>query len=101
MGVTFEFLGGFMDGRKVSTETSDPLEAKWAEGHYFLTESGKVGKRFKTLSDAALMSLQMGNVPAGGFTGHIYEVVDRLEEQAVFWFGPSSSVWISRVGSGP
>ena len=58
-----------------------PLEAKWAEGYYFLTDSGKVGKRFKSLSEAALLSLQSGNVPVTGFIGHIYEVIDRREDQ--------------------
>jgi hypothetical protein len=37
MAATFEFLGGFMDGRTVSTDATDLNETQWAESYYFLT----------------------------------------------------------------
>jgi hypothetical protein len=75
MEITFEFLEGFMDGRTVSTDSEDENEAMLAPAYSAFTEGGKVGKRFVLVSDFAIE-----NAPESA-TGHIYEVIERTEDQ--------------------
>jgi hypothetical protein len=75
MHVRFEFQGGFLDGRVVSTGAADPDEAKRAEAYWLLTDWATVGKRIKPVLDLAL--IQSGTLPERGLAGFVYEVVGR------------------------
>lgn len=85
MAIVFEFTGGFMDGRQVSSEAEDPTEANCIGSYYFMTDNGTVGKRFKTISDAAMQSLMTEGLEvarARGFRmNHKYEVVEKIDRE--------------------
>ncbi len=70
-----------MDGRKVSTDSPDPGEAFQARGYEDMTHGGRVGSRFKSLSDAAVEQIQSGKGPPNAAAGHVREVIERQEEQ--------------------
>jgi hypothetical protein len=75
MEMTFKFLEGFLDGHSFSTDAKDKHEADSARRYSFLTEGGKVGKRFVSVPDFAIE-----NAPDSA-TGHIYEVIERTEDK--------------------
>jgi hypothetical protein len=64
METTFEFLGGFLDGRRVASDSPDPTEAEQADRFDWLTEGGTPAKRFQAVADDS----------------RLYEVVGRREE---------------------
>lgn len=88
--IVVEFVGGFKDGQRLANDASDQQEAEQAHAYYHISESGTVGKRFRTLSDAGLMELQeiAEETPDGprlkreptAKMNHIYQVVARNED---------------------
>jgi hypothetical protein len=83
------FEGGFMDGKRVSTASTDPNEVEEAARHYFMSSEGTVGKRFCTYSEAGLREMaeitestpdgpRLKREPVYGMD-HVYELVERVE----------------------
>ena len=83
MAIVLEFTGGFMDGRRSSSDSKNPNEAEWTLAIYNVTQQGTIGGKHKTISDAAFQVLQREGGRAmlarGLQTTHVYEVVNRTE----------------------
>lgn len=84
MIITVEFIGGFLDGKVVHSPGEDPGDPFNATRTYFMTGKGEVGRKFRTVSAAALEALRTlgpDNVAKRGFRmNYCYEVVERQEE---------------------
>jgi transcriptional regulator with XRE-family HTH domain len=87
--IVVEFVGGFMDGKRLSTAADDPDEVQEAAAHYVMSSEGTVGKRFRTYSDAGRAELaeitemtpegpRLKREPVYDMD-HFYEVVERVE----------------------
>ncbi len=88
--VLVQFVGGFQDGRRLNSRSSDPAEAQEALGQYFMSSEGTVGKRFRTVSEAGWREMQeiievtpdgprLKREPIYGMD-HVYELVERIED---------------------
>jgi len=85
------FEGGFRDGMRASSASTDPEEVQHALGAFFLTGGGTLGGAYLTVSDAGVAEMLEGGLieitPDGprltrepGFAmDHVYEVVGRVE----------------------
>jgi hypothetical protein len=84
MAIIVEFVGGFMDGRRASSDSPNPDEADFALRHYFMSHEGEKGRKFKTISDAGLEIMRTEGGHAArerGFdVNHKYECVERIEK---------------------
>jgi hypothetical protein len=70
--IIIEFADGPEDGLVLRSDSDDLGEAEQALNFYIVrSDGGKIGKRYRTTSDADLEG-----------TKHIYEVVDRQEDEA-------------------
>jgi hypothetical protein len=78
----FEFTGGCLDGQTLECQPSADKLVGDGSSYYILTDEGKVGTRFSTISPAARELIVTGNARAAapkGFPMHTYEVKDRME----------------------
>lgn len=84
MTIFLEFLGGFIDGQTLSSDSEDSNEAKAAQTYYALTRHGAVGSTFRTISDLGMQSLMTEDLQefrGRGFDmNHKYQVIDRTEK---------------------
>jgi len=84
MTIHLEFLGGFMDGQSLSSDSEDSNEAKAAQTYYALTRQGAVGSRFRTISDLGMQSLipeDLQKFRGRSFdTNDEYQVIERTEK---------------------
>jgi hypothetical protein len=83
MKIIFKFHGGPFDGKRVAGSEQEPGEAL---DYYALSYHGRVGQRFRTASDLAVHILARDHLQDPGphhFQSHIYEVVDRIENDGV------------------
>lgn len=83
MKVIFKFAGGPLDGKTVVGESAAPGEA---QRYYALTYHGRVGQRFRTVSEYAVNVLakeRLKNETPHNFQPHYYEVTDRIDNGSV------------------
>ena len=82
--IILEFIGGYWDGKTLDTASSDPDEASLASGYYLMTHEGTIGKGFEGVSEEAVAYAHKHGWEAAkdvGFRwGHVYRVIERLEE---------------------
>ena len=82
----FEMVEGPFDGVTFDSDLCfiDRENAAKVEGLLWVTDGGKVGKRFKCPSPYAINALEDFGLEAirtiGGFQGHKYEIIERLDD---------------------
>ncbi len=70
--IVVEFADGPMDGRVLRSDSDDREEAGQAlDGYLVHADGGAIGARYRATSEADAEE-----------TGHVYEVVDRQEDEA-------------------
>jgi hypothetical protein len=92
MATIVEFVGGFRDGGRFSTESEDPSEASWATGFLVMANNDAIGSWFKGASDAAIDRTQSGEQTSA--KTHKYEVVERFQS------GPNTIVRFKYIEPG-
>ena len=79
-----EFLGGTWDGKMLDSQSPDREEVRLAQGYFWMTDDGTVGKGIDGLSEQAReFAENHGWTPShepGADTSHSYEVIERREE---------------------
>jgi hypothetical protein len=84
MAIIVEFVGGFRDGELASTASDFPEDVRLAEASYFLSHRGEIGRKHKTVSDAAMQVMVTEGGQAARERGfdmnHVYQVVERTEK---------------------
>lgn len=84
--IIFEMVGGPLDGITYDTDAKlvDYHSALSAEGNYFVTANGQIGKRFAQQSPHCWSSIEEFGEQAinygGPYSPHIYEIFERLDE---------------------
>jgi hypothetical protein len=73
MKVIFEITGGWMDGLTVCNDAADQREAAEADGHYFVTDNGALGRKFWVPSPGARRDLEQMETKYGrlGYPPHL------------------------------
>lgn len=77
--ITFEFVGGPVDGRLLQGNLGESSDA---ERYYLLSHRGRVGQQFSVASPFAVETLvreQLQNEQRHYFRRHLYSVTDRIE----------------------
>lgn len=88
MRIVLQFSGGFLDGRILSDDSPDRIEARDARVCYQMTEQGQVGKRYVTVLNPAIETNSIngqGGRERALSRNHSYEVVERREEADTVW----------------
>ena len=79
-----EFLGGDWDGKMLDSQSSDREEVKLAQGYFWMTGDGTIGKRIDELSEQAKKFAEghdwKPSEEPGADNSHTYEVIERREE---------------------
>jgi hypothetical protein len=81
MKLVFKFTGGPLDGKTVVGRQGRQDEA---DRYYTLTHHGRIGQRLKTASQYAIDTLaeeEAQQQTPHHFQQHVYQVVDRIEDQ--------------------
>ena len=85
MDLFIEFVGGPMDGKKVTGTLGQQGDA---DRYFALTHHGRVGQRFRTASPYAIDTLAneaLKETTPHHFQQYLYEVVERREEQEILF----------------
>jgi hypothetical protein len=81
MAIIVEFVGGFRDGMRASSESADPGESKFALSVYAMSHEGEIGREHRSYPDPALHAIQMEGGEAiaehGLDMNHFYKVVSK------------------------
>jgi hypothetical protein len=84
MAIIIEFVGGYHDGGRMSSDSRDEQEATLTRRLYFrATHEGTIGKQFKIISDASVEDQGNGGraaMPQTKFNSLYYEVTNRIEQ---------------------
>jgi hypothetical protein len=84
MAIIVEFVGGFRDGGRFSSDSDDPGDAWFAKSMYFRSHEGEIGRTHRTASDVGMqIFLTEGPVAAmnkGVAPNHLYKVVRKVEK---------------------
>ncbi len=78
--ITFEFIGGPLDGNVLHGTLGEPSDA---ERYFLFSNRGTVGHRFKVASNYAVETLaaeQLKSEKRHQFQQHYYVVADRVED---------------------
>jgi hypothetical protein len=59
MAIIVEFVGGFRDGMRASSESTDPGESKFALSVYAISQEGEIGGEHRSYPDPAMHAIQM------------------------------------------
>lgn len=81
MKLIFKFMGGPLDGETVIGQLGEQGQA---DRYYALTDRGRIGQRFRTVSPYAIDTLvkeELKEERPHHFQEHVYEVVDHLEDE--------------------
>ena len=89
MAIVIEFIGGFRDGARLSSESDDPDDVFRSRNLYFLSRNGgELGKKHSAISHATAETSGTAGETAqrkhGMERNHLYEVVERIEEDGDF-----------------
>jgi hypothetical protein len=83
MAIVVEFIGGFKDGIRLSSNSHDPNEAHEVASLYLGDHQGQAGLESQTISNASLQDMRTEEPEAVVRTGlelnHKYELVERSD----------------------
>jgi hypothetical protein len=83
MAIVVEFIGGFKDGMRLSSDSQDPNEAHEVASLYLSNHQGEPGRESQAISAAAL-EVMRAEEPEGVMRtafdlNHKYELVERFD----------------------
>jgi hypothetical protein len=76
----FEFINGPLDGKRVSGESEEPRDARFARFLKIATGGGSPGRWFRGLSPDLLSDMELKRVASDELKSIVFEVAEKCQE---------------------